>query len=48
MTELFDKNKGDQVDKHLYLEDILSYLDHNIEEVRRGERKFLEKTNMLP
>jgi hypothetical protein len=45
---LFDKSKGDKVDKHLYLDDVLSYLDHNIEEIKRGERKFIEKKNILP
>jgi hypothetical protein len=39
IIELFNRSDGDHVDKHLFLDDIISYLDHNVEEIRRNENK---------
>jgi hypothetical protein len=39
IIELFNRSEGDNVDKHLFLDDIISYLDHSVEEIRRGENK---------
>ena len=39
IIELFNRSEGDHVDKHLFLDDIISYLDIGFEEIRRGENK---------
>jgi len=45
IIELFNRSEGDQLDKHLFLDDIISYLDHSVEEIRRGENKEEENEN---
>lgn len=39
ILELFNRSDGDQVDKHLFLDDVISYLDYSFDEIRRGENK---------
>jgi len=39
IIELFNQSEGDLVDKHLFLDDIISYLDHSVEEIERAENK---------
>jgi hypothetical protein len=45
IIELFNRSEGDQVDKHLFLDDIISYLDHSVVEIRRSENKEEEDKN---